>query len=110
TPMRIMKRLIDPSSIEGLPLLSPGQDFMQIADHHAFLFFDNLSGMPVGVSDALARASTGDGFSKRRHYSDDDDFVYKIQLPIAINGINQVITKADLLDRAILIKLKRIAV
>lgn len=109
TPMRIMKKLIDPSAIEGLPLLSPGQDFMQVADHHAFLFFDNLSNMPTNISDALARASTGDGFSKRRHFTNDDDFVYKIQLPIAINGINQVVSKADLLDRAILIKLQRIS-
>ena len=108
TPMRLMKKLIDPSSIQGLPLFTAGQDFMQIADHHAFLFFDNLSTMPTKTSDALARASTGDGFSKRKHYTNDDDFVYQIQLPIALNGINQVVTKPDLLDRSILIKLERI--
>jgi hypothetical protein len=108
TPMRILKELIDPSSIQGVAAPKDVGSFAQLAHHHAFLVFDNLSAMPTWFSDALARASTGDGFSKRALYTDDDDIVFKIQRPIAINGINQVITKADLLDRSILIGLKRI--
>jgi hypothetical protein len=108
TPMRLLKDLIDPSVIKGVPAPNDGAAFAQFAFHHAFMFFDNLSGMKPWFSDALARASTGDGFSKRALFSDDDDVIYIIQRPIAINGISQVINKADLLDRAILIGLKRI--
>lgn len=108
TPMRILKELVDPSGIQGVAAPKDIGAFAQFAYHHAFVVFDNLSAMPVWFSDALARASTGDGFSKRALYSDDDDIIYKIQRTIAINGINQVITKADLLDRSILIGLKRI--
>jgi len=108
TPMRLLKELIDPSVIKGVPAPNDGAAFAQFAYHHAFMFFDNLSGMKPWFSDALARASTGDGFSKRALFSDDDDVIYIIQRPIAINGISQVITKADLLDRSILIGLKRI--
>jgi len=108
TPMRLLKKLIDPSTIKGVPAPKDEAAFAQFANHHAFMFFDNLSGMKPWFSDALARASTGDGFNKRALYTDDDDVVYEIQRPIAINGISQVITKADLLDRSILIGLKRI--
>ncbi len=109
TPMRVIKELVDPSVVQGMPLPDRIPEFVQLADHHAFLFFDNLSNMPTRMSDALARAATGDSFSKRQLFTDSDDVVYRIQKTIAVNGINQVISKPDLLDRAILIKLKRIA-
>lgn len=108
TPMRVMKKLIDPSVLLGTVLPAKEAEFAQIADHHAFLFFDNISNITLKMSDALARASTGDGFNSRELYTTDDDFIRIIQRPIAINGINQVVVKPDLLDRSILIKLDRI--
>lgn len=107
TPMRVMKELIDPSSIQGTSAPTDKKEFAQLANHHSFFFFDNLSNMPVWLSDALARVSTGDGFSKRALYTDDDDIVYKLQRTVALNGISQVITKPDLLDRSILVTLER---
>lgn len=109
TPMRVMKELIDPTRHRALSLPSNDQEFAQIAAHHAFLFFDNISSLTTKMSDALARSSTGDAFDKRKLYSNDEHVVYDIQLPIALNGINQVVVKPDLLDRSILIELERIA-
>ena len=108
TPMRVLKELIDPSNIQGLPPPTNPNDFLHVASKHYFLFYDNLSGMPPWLSDALARASTGDGFSTRKLFTDNDDIIYNFQRTIAINGINQVVTRSDLLDRAILLKLERI--
>jgi hypothetical protein len=108
TPMRVIKELVDPSAIKGVSAPTDAAGFAQLAHHHAFMFFDNLSAMPNWFSDALARVSTGDGFSKRALYTDDDDIVYSLQRTVALNGINQVVHKADLLDRAILLSLKRI--
>lgn len=108
TPMRVLKELIDPSGIQALSQPHNEKEFAQQGHHHAFLFYDNLSTLKTWFSDALARASTGDGISKRMLYSDDDDVFYKLQLPIGINAISQVILKPDLLDRAILLKLDRI--
>ncbi|HTB48896.1 MAG TPA: hypothetical protein VK712_02325 [Verrucomicrobiae bacterium] len=108
TPMRVLKELIDPSGIHALSQPHNDKEFAQQGHHHAFLFYDNLSTLPTWFSDALARASTGDGISKRALYTDDDDVFYKLQLPIGINAISQVILKPDLLDRAILLKLSRI--
>ena len=85
-------------------------EFVQLASNHAFLFFDNLSSLSAKMSDALARAITGDSFIARQLYTDNNDIIYRIQLPIALNGINQVIVKPDLLDRALLVTLKGIEV
>jgi hypothetical protein len=108
TPMRLIKRLVDPSIIEGTPLPEKISDFVELVDNHAFLYFDNISHISTNISDALARAATGDSYRKRTHYTNRGNTVYYIQKTIALNGINQVVTKADLLDRSILIKLKRI--
>ncbi len=108
TPMKVIKQLVDPSVMQGMMLPENPVDFVQLASHHAFLSFDNLSSMSVKMSDALARAVTGDTFSKRRLYTNNGVVVFQIQNPMAINGINQVVVKPDLLERAILIELERI--
>lgn len=109
TPMKIMKELIDPSELGGLSTPKNIESFVQTMSHHSFMFYDNLSKMPEWFSDALARAATGDSFSKRELYSDDDDIIYRFQKIIALNGINQVVYKSDLLDRSILLNLERIS-
>ncbi len=52
---------------------------------------------------------TGGGFSKRQLYTDDDDIIYSFKRCIGFNGINLVATKADLLDRGLIIQLERIS-
>jgi hypothetical protein len=110
TPMAIMKDLIDPSSLgDGFSTPKDVFDFGQTASHHQFLYYDNLSRMEGWFSDALARAATGSSFSKRKLFSDDDDVIYSIQKTIALNGINQVVSRSDLLDRSLLIHMERIS-
>ena len=109
TPMKVMKELIDPSELGGLSAPKNIESFVQTISHHSFMFYDNLSTMPEWFSDALARAATGDSFSKRELYTDDDDVIYRFQKTISLNGINQVVYKSDLLDRSILLNLERIS-
>ena len=108
TLSKVLRRIIDPSQIKSLSLPNTIQELAQLLSHHHSAFFDNLSGLPEWASDALCRAVTGDGFTKRELYSDDDDVIYKFQRIIALNGINIAASKPDLLDRSILFKLERI--
>lgn len=108
TPFRVIKSLVDPSVLRTLSAPDNEREFVQMASHHYFFFLDNLSAMPNWLSDALARASTGDGFVKRELYSDDDDVIYSFQRSMGINGINLVVQKADLLERSVLLSLERI--
>lgn len=108
TPLRLIKSLVDPSVLKTLTAPDTLREFVQLASHHHFLFLDNLSSIRDWLSDALARACTGDGFTKRELFSDDDDVIYSFQRTIGLNGINLVVQKADLLDRSMLIGLERI--
>ena len=64
--------------------------------------------IPPWISDQLCRAVTGSGFTKRELYSDDNDIIYNFRRCLGFNGINLAATKADLLDRGIIMALERI--
>jgi hypothetical protein len=81
---------------------------VQKLSHNYVAYFDNISLIPDWISDQLCRAVTGSGFSKRELYTDDDDIIYNFKRCIGFNGINLGATKADLLDRGIIIELERI--
>ncbi|MFA6305630.1 MAG: hypothetical protein WC651_02790 [Candidatus Gracilibacteria bacterium] len=108
TLARKLRSLVDPSSVEVLSLPTDEKELVQQLSHHYFAFFDNISYMPDWVSDVLCRAVTGEGFSKRELYSNDEDVIYNFIRCIGLNGINIAAKKPDLLDRAILLKLERI--
>jgi hypothetical protein len=106
---KLLKSLIDPSVIQVLTFPKNIQELIQNLDHHWYLGFDNISNITDSTSDALCRAVTGEGFSKRRLYTTDEDKIYSYQRCIALNGINVVATKEDLLDRSLLFQLERIS-
>jgi len=91
TALKMLKLLVDPSIIKTLSAPDSEREFVQLASHHYFFFFDNLFKLPNWLSDSLAKTSTGDGFSKRELFSDDDDVIYSFQRTMCIDGINQVV-------------------
>lgn len=106
--LRLLKKIIDPSIMELTSLTKDKKEFIQLLAHHWFIPFDNVSFLDEATSDILCRSTSGDAFSKRGLYTDDDDVIYSHKRCIAINGINLVATKPDLLERSILIELDRI--
>lgn len=108
TTARMLRALIDPSSVGVLSMPSSINDLVQQLSHNYFAFFDNVTYLPDWSSDAFCRAVTGEGFFKRELYSDDEDIIYHFRRCIGLNGINLAAKKPDLLDRAILFKLDRI--
>jgi hypothetical protein len=69
------------------------------------LAFDNLSGLPVWLSDVLCRLASGGSFAARQLYSDDEEVLFEAARPILLNGIEEVISRPDLGDRAIFLTL-----
>src|SRR4029077_14962360 len=57
----------------------------------------------------LCRAITGEGFTKRQLFTDDDDVPYAYMRLRLFNGINLAIDKPDLLDRSLIVAVERIA-
>ena len=58
------------------------------------------------MSDAICRLSTGGGAGKRKLYEDDDEILFEGRRPILLNGIEDVATRGDLVDRANIISLE----
>lgn len=108
TTFRMIKEIVDPSSVETFSFPKQINDLVQTLDHHYVNFFDNVSYISDEVSDLLCRAVTGSGNMKRALYTTDTDFVYKYKRCIGINGINLASTRADFLDRSLIIEVKRI--
>ncbi len=102
------KLLLDPSKIDVLITPRNQEELVQILEHHYLCMFDNLSAFPDWLSDLLSQACTGGGFSKRKLYSDDEDIIYQIQRCIGLNGINLLVSRADLMDRTLLLHMERI--
>jgi 5S rRNA maturation endonuclease (ribonuclease M5) len=108
TLFRFLRRICDPSCIELLGFPRDIKELVQQLSHHWCAYYDNISRLPEWISDILCRAVTGDGFSKRELYSDDDDVIYRFRRCVGLNGVNVVSRTPDLLDRAITIRLEPI--
>jgi hypothetical protein len=67
-----------------------------------------LGRLPDWLSDALCRLATGSGFATRALYTDAEEAIFAAQRPIAMNGIEELATRGDLLDRALLLYLPAI--
>ena len=52
--------------------------------------------------------ATGGGHTKRKHYTNSEEIIHDVQNIVIMTGIGNIITKPDLLDRAIVIGMGRI--
>ncbi len=109
TFLQVLKRLIDPSYEELQMLPTKTEDLALQLERHHFLAFDNLSYLPRNFSDILCQAVTGGTYSKRKLYTNGE--IYTVRFSggnIALNGINRVINRSDLVDRSIMFELARL--
>jgi hypothetical protein len=105
---KMKKNIVDPGSADTFSFPKQVNDLVQILSHHHVNFFDNVSSISNEVSDILCRAVSGASFSKRALYTNDSDIIYKFKRCVGVNGINLATTQPDFLDRALVIRLKRI--
>lgn len=108
TTTRMIKAIIDPSSIDTSAFPKDDAEMLRKLNTHWLSCFDNISRITQSQSDMLCRATTGVGMSARKLYTNDDEIHYYIKRPIILNGINVVATRADLLDRSLMMELSRI--
>lgn len=101
----LIKLLVDPSSVDKLRLPKSEVDLMIAAKDTHLLLFDNMSGINNDLSDALCVLSTGGGYSTRKYYTNDEQHVFNQCRPFMCNGINNIVHRPDLIDRAISFKL-----
>src|SRR5262249_48220319 len=101
TTTRILGSLIDPAVPQLRAAPRSERDLAIAAANRLVVAFDNLSGIPPWLSDALCRLSTGGGFGTRELYENDEEALFDVTRPVILNGIDDIATRADLLDRTI---------
>ena len=102
---KLLKALVDPNAAPVRSLSREERELMIAANNGYLLAFDNLSGLPVWLSDALCRLVSGGSFAVRRLYTDDEEVLFEAARPILLNGIEEVISRPDLGDRGIFLTL-----
>ena len=108
TLSRLLRTLVDPCalSLRGLP--REERDLVIAARNGWVAAFDNLSGLTPWISDALCRLATGGGFATRELYTDDEEVLFEGTRPLILNGIDDLLSRADLADRSLALHLPRI--
>lgn len=104
----ILRAIIDPNTAPLRALPREDRDLFIAANNGHLLAFDNVSGLAAWISDTLCRLATGGGFAVRQLYSDQDEVLFDAARPIILNGIEEIVTRPDLADRAILLTLEPI--
>jgi hypothetical protein len=105
---RLIRQLIDPNEN---PLRSPSKeerDLLAQAANNWCVAFDNLSYLPLWLSDAVCRLATGGGHSARTLYTDLEEVSLAVKRPVILNGIEDVARRPDLAERALQIELETI--
>jgi hypothetical protein len=104
----IARGLVDPNSAALRSEPREPRDLMIASKNSWILGYDNISSIRAWQSDCLCRVATGGGFSTRTLYENYEETIFNAQRPIIVNGIEEIATRADLLDRCLLLNLPRI--
>jgi hypothetical protein len=104
----VLRALLDPNTAPLRALPREDRDLFIAARNGHLLAFDNISGLPGWISDTLCRLATGGGFAVRQLYSDQDEVLFDAARPLILNGIEDMVTRPDLADRAIFLNLRAI--
>jgi len=108
TVARMIRSLVDPSTIPLRSLPRQERDLAISAGNSWIMAFDNVSYLTTWLSDAICRLATGGGFATRELYANAEEALFTATRPIMLNGIGDIATRSDLLDRVIFIILPTI--
>jgi hypothetical protein len=108
TTSRLLRATIDPNTAALRAEPRDGRDLIIAATNGWIISLDNLSHLSPWLSDAICRLATGGGFATRELYSDAEEALFEAQRPVILNGIEELATRGDLLDRCIILYLPAI--
>lgn len=107
TLTKILKRVIDPVSGEGVNVLTNNFDDLKVLLNSSYyVAFDNLSRISNAMSDFLCTVVTGGTYTSRMKYENDKTFFITLKQGLCLNGIGNFIKNEDLADRAIIFNTK----
>ncbi len=108
TTAKVLRLLIDPNEAPIRAQPRDERDLFIAATNSWVQSLDNISYLPNWLSDALCGVSTGRGFATRELHTDEDEILFNVCRPCVLNGIEEIATREDLIDRALLVELPEI--
>ncbi|WMS41837.1 hypothetical protein RDV64_17450 [Acuticoccus sp. MNP-M23] len=108
TFVTILRNIVDPNTAPLRALPRDDRDLFIAAGNAHVQAFDNVSAIPVWLSDTLCRLATGGGYATRQLHTDQDEALFTAVRPVILNGIEDVVSRDDLADRAIFLTLEPI--
>jgi hypothetical protein len=104
----LVRALVDPNTAMLRALPREDRDLFIAATNAHVQTFDNISTIPNWISDTLCRLATGGGFATRQLFTDDAEMLFDAMRPVILNGIEDVATRPDLVDRTLMMSLRNI--
>jgi hypothetical protein len=104
----LLRSVADPNTAPLRTLPREDRDIFIAANNGHVIAIDNVSALPSWLSDTLCRLSTGGGFATRQLYSDAEEVLFDAMRPVVLTGIEDVVTRGDLADRSIPVRLDSI--
>lgn len=109
TLARILRSLSDPNKAPLRSKPRESRDLMIAAVNGWVIIFDNLSYIDNELSDNLCRLATGGAFATRKLFTDSEEILFEAKRPIILNGIEEIVSRPDLLDRLLTVYLPSIS-
>ena len=109
TVTKYLQQSIDPNAIGPRCLSRNIEELVLAAKQAHVLAFDNMGYISHQMSDGLCRLATGGGYAVRKLYSNDEEYSSHVCRPCIANGIGDLFSQPDLIDRLVIIKLNPIS-
>jgi hypothetical protein len=98
---KLLRAVIDPSVAPVRTLPRDERELFIAASNGHILAFDNLSGLPLWLSDTLCRLTSGGAFSTRRLFTDQDEILFAAARPVILSGIEDTGRSRALVPRTL---------
>lgn len=108
TLLKLLRELIDPNKSNTRKLPKDEETLFIAMANSACLVFENVSSIPLWLSDTFCSISTGGGFANRKLYENDEENIFEGTRAIWIDGISNFVTRPDLAERTITIDMQKI--
>lgn len=103
---RFLRRVMDPAKeLEVRKTPKSTDDLIIAAQGTHILAFDNITRISADLSDDFCVVSTGGGLGKRKLYADGQEVLFHAKAPQNLTGIQEFVTRGDLVSRAIVLHL-----
>jgi len=108
TVVSMIRKIIDPSKAMPSVMSKKVEEMcLQLSKSHV-IAYDNLDSLSKQQSDILCQFISGGSIEKRQLYTDAKTYLTNFKGCVLLNGVSNVVSRPDLIDRSVLFELQRI--